>query len=126
MKYTLNGKTTDYLPDPCNGVSPMTDERFVEMGGTIEKGPQEFFLEGLDAYLDELEKEAREHYAISITKAEFKQAAATKMSGELVAWAKGKGVPDKMIEDVRADILVMIADASRIGLTWNDIFPKTN
>lgn len=34
--YTINGKTTDYLPDPCNGVSPMTDARFVELGGTIE------------------------------------------------------------------------------------------
>lgn len=34
--YTINGKTTDYLPDPCNGVSPMTDARFVWLGGTIE------------------------------------------------------------------------------------------
>lgn len=34
--YTIDGKMTDYLPDPCKGVSPMTDERFVQLGGTIE------------------------------------------------------------------------------------------
>ena len=33
--YTIDGKTTDYLPDPCRGISPMTEERFVQMGGTI-------------------------------------------------------------------------------------------
>ena len=33
--YTIDNKTTDYLPDPCKGVSPMTDERFVQLGGTI-------------------------------------------------------------------------------------------
>ena len=124
MKYVYNGKTYDRLPNPFMGCSPMTDQLFVQLGGTIEKGDKELFLEGLEAYLDELEKEAREHYAINVTKAEFKQAAATKMSGELVAWAHDKGVPDEMIEVVRARVLELIADASRIGLTWNDIFPK--
>ena len=33
--YTIDNITTDYLPDPCKGVSPMTEERFVELGGTI-------------------------------------------------------------------------------------------
>ena len=33
--FTIDGKTTDYLPDPCRGISPMTEERFVQMGGTI-------------------------------------------------------------------------------------------
>ena len=33
--YTIDGKTTDYLPDPCKGVSPMTEARFVELGDTI-------------------------------------------------------------------------------------------
>ena len=37
MKYfTIDGKTTDYLPDPCKGVSPMTEQRFKDLGGEIE------------------------------------------------------------------------------------------
>ena len=34
--YIFNGKTYDKLPDPFNGCSPMTDERFTSLGGTIE------------------------------------------------------------------------------------------
>lgn len=26
--FTINGVTTDFLPDPCKGVSPMTEARF--------------------------------------------------------------------------------------------------
>ena len=33
--YTIDGKTYDKLPDPCKGCSPMTDERFEALGGTI-------------------------------------------------------------------------------------------
>ena len=33
--YTIDGKTCDKLPDPCHGVSPMTEERFIALGGTI-------------------------------------------------------------------------------------------
>ena len=33
--YTIDGKTTDYLPDPCRGISPMTDALFVQLGGVI-------------------------------------------------------------------------------------------
>lgn len=33
--YTIDGITTKYLPDPCNGVSPMTEARFLELGGEI-------------------------------------------------------------------------------------------
>ena len=48
------------------------------------------------------------------------------MSSELIAWAKSKQVPDNMIEVVRPQILTFIADASRLGLTWSDIFPKVS
>ena len=38
--FTINGKTTDYLPDPLKTagveVSPMTEALFVQLGGTIE------------------------------------------------------------------------------------------
>ena len=132
--YTIGGKTYNEIPDPLElegaYYSPMTEARFVALGGTIqddgELTPKEKFLSGLGTYLEALEKKAREEYALNITVSEFKQAAATMMSAELIAWAKGKGVPDKMIEDVRADILVMIADASRLGLTWADIFPEVS
>lgn len=125
MKYIYNGVEYDKRPDPFMGRSPMTDAAFIEMGGVIEKGPQEQFLESLYAYLDELEKQA-EALALDISVDEFKRAASTMMSADLIAWAKEKGVPDSMIASVRNDILVMIADASRIGLTWADIFPKEN
>ena len=130
--YTINGETFDHLPDPLTigdiTYSPVSETLFRSLGGTVhddgEPTAKEKFISGLDAYLEALEKKAREEYALNITVSEFKQAAATMMSAELIAWAKGKGVPDKMIEDVRADILVMIADASRLGMTWSDIFPK--
>lgn len=34
--FTIDNITTGSLPDPCKGVSPMTEERFVELDGTIE------------------------------------------------------------------------------------------
>ena len=34
--YIFDGKTHDKLPDPFRGCSPMTEERFVELGGVIE------------------------------------------------------------------------------------------
>ena len=125
MKYTINGETFDKRPDPCNGVSPMTDALFKQMGGTIEKGKKEFFLDALDAYLDELEEQAK-GLALDLTADDFKAAAGAMMSTELVAWAEAKGVPPDMIAAVRQRILELVADASRIGLTWADIFPKTN
>lgn len=128
--YTIDGKTYDKLPDPCRGVSPMTEERFVALGGTIdddgEPTPKERFLSALDDYLDELEDKAKE-LALNVTKAEFFEAAAkSKMSTDLVKWAREKGVPDAMIDEARAQVLTFLADAQRpeIGLTWADIFKK--
>lgn len=34
-RYIIDGKTHDRLPDPVRGCSPMTEERFVSMGGVI-------------------------------------------------------------------------------------------
>ena len=134
MKY-YDGKTV--MPDPYKGCSPMylpdgtpNEALFVQLGGTITDDgmptPEEQFFDALNDYLEELEKKAREELALQITVEEFKQAAATKLSDDLIAWAKGKGVPDKMIEDVRTNILTKVADASRLGLTWNDVFTKTS
>lgn len=125
--YFFDGIEFSTLPDPFGGVSPMTPERFIAMGGNIGPAqtltPQETFLVVLDEYLDELQQHVAE-LGLTITKEEFKQAAATKMSADLIAWARSKEVPESMIDTVRYDILTMIADASRIGMTWTDIFPK--
>ena len=126
-RYYFNGTEFPALPDPFRGVSPMTDDLFRQMGGVIEDDgqptPKEKFFIGLNTYMEELEAEA-ERLALDISVDEFKHAAATMMSSDLIAWAKGKGVPNAMIELVRGRILAFVADASRIGLTWNDIFPK--
>lgn len=125
--YTIDGVTTDTIPNPCHGDSPVSEAHFIELGGTItddgEPTPQEKFLAGLDTYLEGLEDQV-EALGLSITIDEFKAAAGSMMSTELIAWARSKEVPESMIESVRNDILTMIADASRIGMTWTDIFPK--
>ena len=129
--YTFYGQTYTSLPDPLKtaggDVSPMTDQRFKDMGGTIEDDgqptPEEKFFTALNGYLAELERKAEE-LALDISIDEFKAAAGSMMSSELIAWAKSKQVPDSMIDAVRPQILAFVADASRLGLTWADIFPK--
>ena len=132
--YFANGVELETPPDPFNGRSPMhlsdgsyNDEAFVEMGGTIttdeKKSPKELLFEALGDYIDYLESEAQ-RLALSITKEEFLAAAGSMLSSELIAWADSKGVPDEMIKKAREQILTFVADASRLGLTWSDIFPK--
>ena len=132
--FDTDGREFTTPPDPYNGRSPMhnpdgsyNDEAFRAMGGRIEEDeqltPEQKFFTALNNYLAELERQA-EALALDISIDEFKAAAGSMMSSELIAWAKSKGVPDSMIEVVRPQILTFIADASRIGLTWNDIFPK--
>ena len=55
MKYfTYNGKTTKHLPDPLpliegGYVSPMTEERFIALGGTITEDEEPTHMEELEA-----------------------------------------------------------------------------
>lgn len=132
--FDTNGKELERVPDPFHGASPMykkdgsVDEvKFKAMGGTIaedsEKSPKEKFFGALNDYLDELEEQA-EDLALHITKEDFVAAAGSMLSSELVAWATDKGVPDEMIKKAREQILTFVADASRLGMTWNDIVPK--
>ena len=118
--YTINGRTTDYLPDPCNGASPMTDERFVLLGGTItddgEPTPYERVCAELNVALSELAEQVP-----TVTIAEFKQAASTLYSAGLIAWAKSKSVPDVVIDAARSRIVEIMADALRIGMTWDEL-----
>ena len=118
--YTIDGKTYDKLPDPCKGVSPMTEERFTALGGTItddgEPTPQDRVFSELNAALAELAEQVP-----GVTIAEFKEAASTLYSAGLIAWAKSKEVPDAIIDTARARIVEIMADALRINMTWDEL-----
>lgn len=133
--YDTDGHEFQTPPDPFLGRSPMhkpdgsyNDELFVELGGTIEDDgqltPEERFRQNLNAYLNGLEKQAQQ-LGLGITVSDFYQAASTMFSTDLIQWARLHEVPEDMITEVRNQILVYIADASRLGLTWNDIFRAT-
>ena len=119
-RYTINGKTTDYLPDPCMGCSPMTDEKFIELGGTIaddgELSPREAVVASLNTLLHELAEQVD-----GITVAEFKQAAAGMHSGELIAFARRKGVSEEIVASARARFIEIMADALREGTSWAEL-----
>ena len=116
MKYTINNRTYDKLPDPCNGCSPMTDARFIDMGGTIEPGPKERVLSDLADLLFSLAEKVE-----GITMDDFKTAARSMHSGELVAWAREHGVSEDVISEARGRMLEIMADALREGLTWAEL-----
>lgn len=130
--YHYNGIDYTTPPDPFLGRSPMhkrdgsyNDELFIELGGTItddgEPTPEEKFRTNLNDYLTALEAQARE-MGLNITVSDFYQAASTMFSTDLIQWAKDLNVPDEMISEVRNQILTYVADASRLGMTWDDIF----
>ena len=118
--YTINGRTTDYLPDPCMGCSPMNDEKFVALGGTItddgEPSPKEAVVDSLNDLLRELARQVD-----GITVAEFKQAAQTLHSGELVGFAREAGVSEEIINAARIRIVEIMADALREGMSWTEL-----
>jgi hypothetical protein len=127
--YTYNGVTTTELPQilriPGGSISPVTEADFVQYGGEITEDekltPVEAFMHTIGTYLEALEEELHDA-GIVITVDEFKDAARTKMSTDLIDWAREKHVPEDVIVTVRQKMLELIADASRLGLTWNDIF----
>lgn len=128
--YTFEGVTYTELPKKLklsNGdtVSPVTEFIFQSLGGVInddgQPTPAEAFKDAINDYLEALEAQVTE-LGLHITVAEFKEAARTKLSTDLITWAKGKNVPDEMIDVARQKIIELIADGSRLGLTWNDLF----
>ena len=98
----------------------MTEALFKQMGGTItddgQPTPKEAVIASLNALLHELAGQVE-----GITPAEFKQAAQTMHSGELVAYARQKGVSEEIIAAARARIIEIMADALREGVTWADL-----
>ena len=74
-QYLYNGNTFNELPDPLDGVSPMTEARFIKLGGTItddgEPTPQERVCASFAALIADLAQKTDK-----ITPEEFLAAAA--------------------------------------------------
>ena len=118
--YTIDNKTYDALPDPCNGVSPMTEERFVQLGGTIEDDgeptPERRVCEEFSDLIEDLASKTDK-----ITPEEFLQATQNGISSDLIAFARERGVPEDVIAEGRSRIVEVMADALRFGVTWADL-----
>lgn len=122
--YTFDNVTYPKLPDPLKTaggeISPMTEKLFVQLGGEIhddgQPTPAEHVHAELNAALDELAKQVP-----GVTIEDFKEAAQTLYSAGLIAWAKSKGVPDIVIDAARSRIVEIMADAMRIGMTWDEL-----
>ena len=101
-------------------VSPVTEESFAAYGGVIEDDgdstPKEAVIASLNNLLHELETQVE-----GVTVAEFKAAASAMHSGELVAFAREKGVSDEIIASARIRIMEIMADALREGVTWAEL-----
>ena len=101
-------------------VSPVTEETFTAYGGIItddgEMSPKEAVVASLNSLLHELAEQVQ-----GITVAEFKAAASAMHSGELVAFAREKGVSEEIIASARLRVMEIMADALREGVTWAEL-----
>ena len=118
--YTIDGKTFDRLPDPCQGVSPMTEARFIELGGEItedgELSPKERVCESFSGLIAELASQTDR-----ISPEEFLAATQSGISSDLITLARSRGVPEEVIAEGRARIVEIMADALRFGVTWTEL-----
>lgn len=118
--YTIDGKTTDKLPDPCKGVSPMTDARFVQLGGTIEDDglptPEQAVIGEFAELIEDLAEKTDK-----VTPEEFLQEAQNGISSRLITFARDKGVSEDVIAEGRTRIVEIMADALRFGITWDKL-----
>ena len=118
--YTFENVTYNKLPDPCKGVSPMTEERFVNLGGTIEDDGQPTPEQRVcGEFADLIEDLASK--TDKITPEEFLQAAANGISSNLIDFARERGVPEAVITEGRTRIVEIMADAMRFGMTWAEL-----
>ena len=101
-------------------ISPMTDEEFIALGGTIEDDgqltPKEAVIASLNTLIHELATQVQ-----GITIAEFKQAAKTMISSDLINYARAKEVPEEIIKEARGRVVEIMADALRMGISWNEL-----
>ena len=126
MKHYIFGSRT-FEELPCilrladgSTVSPVTEETFAAYGGTItddgEMSPKEAVVASLNSLLHELAEQVQ-----GITVAEFKAAASAMHSGELVEFARRKGVSEQIIASARLRVMEIMADALREGVTWAEL-----
>ena len=103
-----------------SSVSPVTEETFTAHGGIITDdgamSPKEAVVASLNSLLHELAERID-----GITIAEFKAAASAMHSGELVAYARQKGVSEEIIASARVRVMEIMADALREGVTWAEL-----
>jgi hypothetical protein len=122
MKHYYNENHVELpgLPDPWKGVSPMTDERFVEFGGIIEDDeeptPQERVCESFATLIADLAKKTDR-----VTPEEFLAAAQNGISSDLIAFAREREVPEEVIAEGRSRIVEIMADALRFGVSWAEL-----
>lgn len=118
--YIFENVTYNKLPDPCNGVSPMTEQRFVALGGTItddgEPSPEQRVCEEFADLIEDLASKTDK-----ITPEEFLQAAQNGISSNLIDFARERGVPEAVITEGRTRIVEIMADAMRFGMTWAEL-----
>jgi len=118
--FVIDGKTYDKLPDPCKGVSPMTEERFVALGGTIEDDgqptPEQRVCEEFAALIEDLASKTDK-----ITPEEFLLVAQNGISSNLIDFARAREVPEAVITEGRVRIVEIMADAMRFGMTWAEL-----
>ena len=123
--YIFGSRTFENLPGMLrladgSTVSPVTEETFTAYGGTItddgEMSPKEAVVASLNSLLHELAEQVR-----GITVAEFKAAASAMHSGELVEFARRKGVSEQIIASARLRVMEIMADALREGVTWEEL-----
>lgn len=127
--YTIDGKTYTKLPDPCKGVSPMTEARFVALGGTItddgEPTPQERVCQEFADLIEDLASKTDK-----ITPEEFLAAAQNGISADLIDFARERGVSEAVITEGRTRIVEILEDAHRFGMYWTDliagVIPQAN
>ena len=120
MNYQTPRGTYDILPDPCKGVSPMTEERFVALGGAIEDDgqptPEQRVCEEFADLIEDLASKTDK-----ITPEEFLAAAANGISSNLITLARSRGVSEDVIAEGRTRIVEIMADALRFGMTWTEL-----
>ena len=118
--FEIDGKTYNKLPDPCKRVSPMTEERFVALGGEIEDDGEPTPEQRVCGECAELIADLASK-TDKITPEEFLQAAANGISSNLIDFARERGVPEAVITEGRTRIVEIMADAMRFGMTWAEL-----
>ena len=118
--YLYNNFELPARPRIFKGRSPVSDELFVELGGVIREdgkpSPDDRVRADLAALLADLAERVQ-----GITIDDFKSAARSLHSGELVDWARSRGVQEDVIAEARSRIVEILADAMREGMTWADL-----